>query len=207
MSILYDITPPINETLKVWPGDTPLRREILMDLESGDSITLSSIHATVQLGAHADAPSHYGVGSPGIDERPLDLYLGICQVMRLSVGRGVQIGTSDLTGRVEAERVLFFTGTYPDPTQFNEDYAAIDPELINHLHDHGVRVIGVDTPSIDPFHSKDLPVHHAILRHDIAVLEGLVLNAIPEGFYELIALPLRLVGFDGSPVRAILRSL
>ena len=103
--------------------------------------------------------------------------------------------------------MLFATGTFPDPTRFNEDFAALHPELLDHLHENGVRLVGVDTPSIDPFPSKDLPAHQAVLRHDLAVLEGLDLAAVPEGLYELIALPLRLVGFDASPVRAILRSL
>jgi arylformamidase len=207
MRILYDITPPISELLEVWPGDIPPQRNVLLELERGDSVTLSALHATVHLGAHADAPSHYGLGAPSIDERPLDLYLGTCQVMRLTVGRDAIIGPSDLTSRIGAERVLFATGTFPDPTRFNEDFAALHPALIEHLHESGVRLVGIDTPSIDPFHSKDLPAHQAILRHDLAVLEGLDLTKVPDGFYELIALPLRLVGFDASPVRAILRSL
>ena len=207
MRILYDITPPISESLQVWPGDVPPQRNIVLALERGDSVTLSALHATVHLGAHADAPSHYGLSAPSIDERSLDLYLGTCQVMRLNVGRGAIIGRGDLTSLIRAERVLFATGTFPDPTRFNEDFAALDPSLIEHLHESGVRLVGVDTPSIDPFHSKDLPAHQAILRHDLAVLEGLDLAAVPDGLYELIALPLRLVGFDASPVRAILRSL
>ena len=117
------------------------------------------------------------------------------------------IGPEDLTVPVRAERVLLATGTFPDSTHFNEDFAALHPSLIEHLADRGVRLVGVDTPSVDPFDSKDLPAHHAILRFDLAVLEGLDLADVPEGIFELIALPLRLVGFDGSPVRAILRSL
>jgi arylformamidase len=207
MRNLYDITPSISESLKVWPGDTPPRRDVLLELERGDSVTLSALHATVHLGAHADAPSHYGLGAPSIDERPLDFYLGTCQVMRLAAGRDAMIGVKDLTGPIRAERLLLATGTFPDPTRFNEDFAALHATLIEHLCTCGVRLVGVDTPSIDPFLSRDLPAHQAILRHDMAVLEGLDLAAVPEGCYELIALPLRLVGFDASPVRAILRSL
>ncbi len=207
MRTLYDITPPIGQSLEVWPGDTPPRREVLLELERGDSVTLSTLHATVHLGAHADAPSHYGRGAASIDQRPLDLYLGICQVLRLKVGRGAIIRVNDLPARIVADRVLFATMTFPDPTFFNEDFAALHPELIEHLHECGVRLVGIDTPSIDPFASKDLPAHRAVLRHDLAILEGLDLAGVPEGLYELIALPLRLVGFDASPVRAILRSL
>src|SRR3982074_1966114 len=93
------------------------------------------------------------------------------------------------------------------PEHFTTDFAALSPELVEALHGHGVRLVGIDTPSVDLFDSKDLPAHRAFLRRDMAILEGLVLKDVPEGVYELIALPLRLVGFDASPVRAVLRTL
>jgi arylformamidase len=207
MAEIYDITPPLDAMLAVWPGDTPLRRDILLDLARGDPITLSALHATVHLGAHADAPSHYDRRAPAIERRSLEYYLGPCQVMRLSVPPGNLIRTPDLPRRVVVERVLFATGTFPEPKRFNDDFAALDPKLVDDLYEQGVCLIGVDTPSVDPFNSKALPAHRAFLKHDMAILEGLMLAHVPEGVYELIALPLRLVGFDASPVRAILRSL
>jgi arylformamidase len=207
MPRIYDISPLVGESLSVWPGDTPPRREILMDLTRGDSVTLSTLHATVHLGAHADAPSHYRMFAPSIEQRPLELYLGPCQVIEVRVPRGALIRPSDLPGQFVAERVLLATGTFPDPTRFNPDFAALDPSLVGHFHSHGVRLIGIDTPSVDVFESKDLSTHQAIFEHDLAILEGLVLTGVPEGVYELIALPLRLAGFDASPVRAILRTL
>jgi arylformamidase len=204
--MIYDISPPLSPRLAVWPGDTPLRREVLCDLDRGDNITLSTLHATVHLGAHADAPSHYGRGAPAIDERRLDLYLGPCQVLRVAVPRGGLITPDMVSPPFRAERLLLATDTFPDPHAFNEDFAALSPELVVLLARHGVRLIGVDTPSVDPFTSKDLPAHHAALAHDLAILEGLVLANVPEGVYELIALPLKLVGFDASPVRAVLRT-
>ncbi|MCB9855096.1 MAG: hypothetical protein H6818_05360 [Phycisphaerales bacterium] len=99
------------------------------------------------------------------------------------------------------------TGTYPDPTNFNEDFAALEPDLIAWLNQRGVRTIGVDTPSVDLFSSKDLPVHQMFLQCDMAILEGLVLKDVEPGKYELIALPLKLIGFDASPVRVVLRTL
>jgi arylformamidase len=203
--MIYDITPPISERLQVWPGDTPPSREVLCDLKLGDNITLSTLHATVHLGAHADAPNHYGSEAPAIDARNLDYYLGPCQVMRVAAARGTCITPDMLPKRVGEKRVLLATGTYPDPEHFNEDFAALSPELVETLHDKGVILIGIDTPSVDPFTSKDLPAHQTFLRHDMAILEGLFLEEVPEGVYELIALPLKLVGFDASPVRAILR--
>jgi arylformamidase len=205
--MIYDITPPISEALKVWPGDTPVSRQVLLDMARGANITLSTLHATVHLGAHADGPSHYSLGAPGIDARPLDLYLGPCQVIAVRVPRGRRIADSEVTVPIRAERVLFRTGTFPDPTAFNEDFAALEPSLVESLHARGVRLIGIDTPSVDLFDSDDLPAHRAFLENNMAILEGLALSAVPEGVYELIALPLKLVGFDASPVRAVLRTL
>jgi len=205
MTTLYDISPPVDSRHPVWPGDTPPRRETLLDMRKGDNLTLCTLHSTVHAGAHADAPSHYGVDAPSIDERPLDLYLGPCRVVRLEAERGRRIGPEAISWPVGAERILLATGTYPDPHVFNEDFAAYAPELVDALHADGVRLIGIDTPSVDLFACKDLLVHRRCLAHDMAILEGLVLNEVPAGMYELIALPLRLVGVDASPVRAVLR--
>jgi len=203
--MIYDITPPISESLQVWPGDTPPRREVLLDIRSGANITLSTLHATVHLGAHADAPSHYGEKAPTIHERHLDYYLGPCQVMRIPAARSSLIAPDRISRPILAPRLLLATQTFPDPNHFNQDFAALTPELVEFLHGQGVILVGVDTPSVDLFDSKDLPVHKTFLRHDMAILEGLVLHDVPEGVYELIALPLKLVGYDASPVRAILR--
>ena len=204
--MLYDITPSITPTLAVWPGDTPPTREVLLNMASGDNLTLSTLRGTVHLGAHADAPSHYGTDAPSIDEVDLARYLGLCQVMRVRVERRSRVSIDALTGTVRATRLLIATGTYPNPEQFAEGFAALDPELVDTLADRGVTLVGVDTPSVDLFTSKDLPTHHACLRRDVSILEGLALHDVPEGMYELIALPLKLVGFDASPVRAVLRT-
>ncbi len=203
--MLYDISPPITERTAVWPGDTPVSRQWLMRLGQGDSVELSTLHATVHLGAHADAPGHYRDGAPGIGERGLDAYLGPCEVMSVAARRGERI--ERLPRPPRAPRVLLRTGTFPDPERFSEDFAALSKVLIDELAGHGVCLVGIDTPSVDLFDSKDLPAHHACFAHDIANLEGLVLEGVPDGLYELIALPLRLVGFDASPVRAVLREL
>ena len=187
-----------------------MSREVLMDMARGDNITLSTLRATTHLGAHADGPNHYGKDAPAIDERGLDYYLGPCQVIRVGVAHATRItvraGLASLGKTFNLPlRVLFATGTFPDPQNWNTDFAALSVDLIDFLHDRGVITVGIDTPSVDLFESKDLPAHKAILRCNMAILEGLVLNDVPEGIYELIALPLRLVGFDASPVRAILR--
>lgn len=205
--MILDITPPVSPRLQVWPGDTPPSRELLCDMHRGDHITLSTLHASVHLGAHADAPSHYDLDAATIDECGLDAYLGPCQVLHLQVARPALITPEMLPSGIRASRLLLATGTYPDPECFNIDFAALSPELVDYLHRQGVRLIGVDTPSIDLYDSKDLPSHRQCLKHDMAILEGLLLKDVPDGLYELIALPLKLIDFDASPVRAVLRTL
>ena len=206
--MIYDITPAVTEHLAVWPGDTRPSREVLLDMAGGDNLTLSTLRATVHLGAHADAPSHYGDGAPTIDQRELDPYLGPCRVVRVDTPAGGRIDAGAIDGLDLPPRVLFRTGSFqPHADSFREDFVALSPGLVDALAARGVRLVGLDTPSVDPFSSRDLPSHQAFLRHDMAILEGLVLDDVPEGLYELVALPLRLAGFDASPVRAILREL
>lgn len=218
--MLYDLTPPISAQLAVWPGDTPPRREVLLDLARGDSVTLSTLHATVHLGAHADGPNHYAVNGSDIASRSLGYYLGPCRVVRTLAAKRSRVELADIASQLDPTdesgagdrrplppRVLIATGTSPDPIHFCEDFAGLDPDLVDALAARGVITIGIDTPSVDLFESKDLPAHQAFHRNDMAILEGLDLHAVPEGDYELIALPLPLMGFDASPVRAILRTL
>lgn len=207
MPTLYDLSPPIDADLAVWPGDAPPQREIKCHLQDGAPVTLSTLRTTAHTGSHADGPNHYGLGAPSIDEMPLDLYVGEAQVITVAgVERGARYGPEQLTAEIHAPRVLLRTGSYPDHRHFNTDFAAMEPSLVDALHERGVRLVGVDTPSVDLCDSKDLPAHKAFLRNGMAILEGLRLADVPDGTYELIALPLRLVGFDGSPVRAVLRS-
>lgn len=205
--MLIDITPSISSELPVWPGDTPATREVLLDIERGDSVTLSTIRATVHLGAHADAPLHYAMGGEDIAKRSLEYYLGLCQVLHVLVGNNSTIRPQDIPTAITAPRVLFATGTYRPEQPFGEDFASLSAELVDWLSAAGVITVGIDTPSVDPFSSKDLPAHHAIHRRNMAILEGLALTDVAPGNYELIALPLALTGFDGSPVRAVLRTL
>ncbi|MFQ5501765.1 MAG: cyclase family protein, partial [Phycisphaerae bacterium] len=146
--MLYDISPPITGALAVWPGDTTPSREVLLDMNKGDNLTLSTLNATVHLGAHVDGPNHYGADAPPIDERSLDLYLGTCQVVQVDVKCGTRIQAKDVGVEIDESRVLFRTGSFPDPENWNNDFAALSPELIDDLHNRGVRLIGIDTPSV-----------------------------------------------------------
>lgn len=205
--MIYDITPPITTDLQVWPGDMPLQPQ--SDQATVDSTPCrapSAFCATVHLGAHADAPNHLGSGGKGIDRCDLETYLGPCQVIRAAISASGALHPEHVKTPVISQRVLFATETYPDPTCFNEDFAGLSAPLIDWLHEKGVILVGIDTPSVDPFAATALPAHEALLRHEMANLEGLALGDVPEGLYELIALPLKLVGFDASPVRAVLRT-
>ena len=205
--MLHDISPPLSPRSGVWPGDTPLSREVLLDLEEGSHLTLSTLRATVHLGAHADAPSHFRRGAPAIDAVPLEAYVGPCELQVLRVAPGTVLQSGDLRRPPRRERLLLATGVPSLAEGFVDNFVACSVELIEFLRDKGVRLIGLDSSSVDPFDSKDLPAHGACFDAGMAILEGLDLSGVQEGDYELIALPLRLVGFDASPVRAVLRSL
>ncbi|HYD02524.1 MAG TPA: cyclase family protein [Phycisphaerales bacterium] len=220
--MIYDISPVISVRTNVWPGDTPVSREMVCDMGEGANITLSAIRATLHLGAHADGPNHYSHPAPGVGERSLAYFLGRCQVVDAPVNRGTRVRVEDLVlprGGIEAPRVLIRTGTFPDFESWNQDFAGLSPELVEFLAAanvsagdpavaaSGVVTVGVDTPSVDLQESKDLPAHKAIARRDMQILEGLALRGVPAGLYELIALPLRMVGWDASPVRAVLRTV
>jgi arylformamidase len=201
---LIDISPTISERLGVWPGDVPFTREVALSIEAGDNIGLSATRATVHLGAHADAPNHYAAGAEGIAARALDRYFGRCQVMRVEIGRGERLRPEHLVGDIRAPRILFATGSFPDPDTWNEDFCALSPELVDLLAAQGVVLLGIDTPSIDPQNDRELLSHQRVAAHDLSILEGVVLDGVSDGLYTLIALPLKIEGADAAPLRAAL---
>jgi arylformamidase len=179
-----------------------------LDMHAGANLTLSDIRTTLHVGAHTDAPNHYVADGADIASVDLDVFVGRCNVIEVAVNRGERIMPSHIDGkRIDAPRVLFRTNTFPDPRSWNDDFAGLSPELIEALHARGVVLVGIDTPSVDPFQSKALEAHNALARCGMANLEGVVLTNAGEGDYELIALPLRIKGGDASPVRAVLRVL
>jgi arylformamidase len=201
----WEISPRVREGIAVFPGDTPYVREDLMHFSRGHHLSLSKIHCTVHLGAHADAPIHYHRDGVGIAERDLSAYFGPSEVMRVQAPRGKRIGVQALQGRKpRAPRVLLKTESFPDPYRWNDDFNGLEPELVEFFATHGVRLIGVDTPSLDLADDRELRAHQVCFRRDLSILEGLVLTDVPEGIYGLVALPLRLEGADAAPVRAIL---
>jgi arylformamidase len=206
--MIYDISPLIDENIAVWPGDTPFSHRTLARLRDGDTVNLSDVRMSCHTGAHADAPSHFDDDARTIDEVALEPYLGDCVLLDLRRfdGRAIGIAELDSLRQSPAPRVLLRTRTKTDRRRFDPGFSHLQVAAVEHLASLGVVLIGLDTPSVDAFDSRDLPVHHALGRLGILNLESLCLDDVPAGRYELIALPLRLCGRDASPVRAVLRS-
>lgn len=206
-STLWDISPVVSPGLPVWPGDTRFSSATTWEIADGCPVKVSRVSMSTHTGAHCDAPSHYDAQGLAIDAVPLDAYLGPCRVIHC-IGAGV-IEPRHVAHALTAvpPRVLLRTYANAPQTEWDSAFGTVSPDTIALLAQHGVQLIGIDTPSLDPQESKTLDAHHAVRACRMAILEGIVLDAVEEGDYELIALPLKLAGMDASPVRAILRSL
>lgn len=201
---IFDISPLIRSELAVFPGDVSFERTVALDFQRGHHLALSSIKTTLHIGAHADAPSHYHREGVSIDQCPLETYLGDCQVLDVSPVVGPISVAHLLKFGLSTPRILFKTSSIKNVDQWQEEFTYLSVEAIDYLAQKGVRLIGIDTPSMDHSKSKDLGAHQAFYRHRMAILEGLVLDDVAEGLYQLIALPLKIQGAEASPVRAIL---
>jgi arylformamidase len=201
---ILDISPTISRQIAVWPGDVNFQHKLSLDMTKGDNITLSAVTSTLHVGAHADAPNHYQRDGAGIGECALEPYFGLCQVITVSLPRDHRIKPEHIKTTIKAPRVLFKTSSFPNPDQFNEDFNSLSPELIEYLHEKELVLVGIDTPSIDPFNDKILESHQAIARTAMRNLEGLVLSHVEDALYTLVALPLKIAHADASPVRAVL---
>jgi arylformamidase len=207
---IWDISPTISAAIPVWPGDTPFTVETTWAIGDGCPVHVSKISMTTHLGAHTDAPSHYDPQGLAIDAVALTPYLGPCRVIDCR-GKAL-VDVDDVAHALDTAtplppRVLLRTYASAPTAAWDPHFPAIAPALIAMLAGRGVILIGTDAASLDPQDSKTLDAHHAVRRHRMAILEGVVLDGVPEGDYELIALPLKLAGLDASPVRAILRAL
>jgi arylformamidase len=206
---IYDITRTITPTLAVWPGDTIFSFQHLARLSKGASVNLTTMTISAHTGTHADAPYHYTNSGAHPAQMPLEKYIGKAHVATISRRNG-GIVPADFDGHNLAgmQRLLIHTwvSDLPDD-QWAEDFPYPTPELIDWLASQGVVLMGVDMPSVDDFNSKTLDGHHRLLHHGIVNLETIVLKDVPDGVYELVALPLKIDGVCASPVRAILREI
>ena len=204
---LWDISQQLRPALPVWPGDTAFAGRRRWSYGDGSPVNVASIELSTHSGAHADAPLHYDPAGLPIDAVALEPYLGPCRVVDAR-------GTRDAIGadlvethwRPGVSRMLFRTFDSFPVDRWPSSFVAISAQAIQALAAHGITLVGIDSPSIDPQTSKTMDAHLAV-PHNMRILEGLVLDHVPPGDYELIALPLALTGLDASPVRAVLREL
>ncbi len=204
---IHDISRPVSETIAVWPGDTRYRFRLVQRIADGASVNVGALEMSAHTGAHVDAPLHFEDDARDVASLDLDPYLGPCVVADVRPsGRGIR--PSDLPpgllALLETAPRCLLRSYGRRPEGFDEGMAHATPELADALSGAGVRLLGIDTDSMDAFESKDLPSHRRLLARGIAILEGIDLSSVAPGRYELVALPLRLVGADASPVRAVL---
>lgn len=207
---LIDISPALSSRTPVWPGDTPFSAERTWTIDGACPVNVAKATLSTHAGAHADAPLHYDPKGAPIDQIALEPYIGPCTVIHV-IGVRPSLTAGELAARAGslalAPRVLLrFYETAPQD-RWDSAFPAVDAAAIFWLADRGVVLIGVDTPSLDPQDSKSMDTHQAVRARDMRILEGLVLDDVGEGDYELIAPPLKLAGLDAAPVRAVLRTL
>jgi len=204
---IWDISPPVDEHAAVFPGDTAYSQRLHFALSPDCPVNVNSITLSPHTGAHADAPMHYANGGTTSGELDLTPYLGPCRVI-YCIDCGPLVLPEHIAHALNEDlppRVLLRTSR--TASQSWASFTAIAPKTLAQLATKNVALVGIDTPSVDPADSRTLPSHHELLSNDMRVLECLVLDDVPEGDYELIALPLKLMRADASPVRAILREL
>ena len=204
----WDISPTIGPGYPVFPGDASFAQRWTWQIGADCPVNVSEITLSPHTGAHTDAPLHYDARGASIAEVPLDAYLGPCRVVH-AIGAGELVQPIHLLDHLVdvPARVLIRTYRRAPQHAWDPAFSALAPASIDLLHEHGVRLVGIDTPSIDPEHSKTLDSHQRVRAHGMAILEGIVLDEVAPGDYELIALPLKVAGCDASPVRAVLREL
>ena len=208
MKKLWDISPPVDAQSPVFPGDTPYTQQWAATLTADCPVNVSAITFSPHVGAHADAPLHYDPQGMAVGALDLAPFLGRCRVIH-ALDTGPLISLAHLQHALTdlPPRVLVRTYRQYPAALFDTQLPGFDPDCVQHLADLGVLLMGTDSASIDPADSKQLPSHQVIRQRGLRVLENLLLDEVPEGDYELIALPLKLMTADASPVRAVLREL
>ena len=208
MAAIWDISQRLHARVPVWPGEPAFELEQGATIDETCPVNVGVMRSSLHAGTHADAPYHYDAAGIASADCDLEPYLGPCVVLDARHARGsVEPGDVDWSLVEGAERVLFRTYERFPVDDWDSDFTAIAAAVVARLRDGGVRLIGTDAASLDPEASKTLDAHREVKAGDMRILEGLVLDEVPPGRYELIALPLKIDGADASPVRAILREL
>jgi len=202
-----DISQPLNSNLAHWPEDTPFQYEIPITKKISGSVNIGQMTTSTHIGTHVDAPFHFLNDGKRILDLDINRYIGHCKVVDLSEFPIIDEKALKSKNIPYAERLLIKTVLPNDPTRFPDEVAFITPDAAAYMNAIGVKLVGVDTPSVDAINSKELAGHHALHKQDIYILENVMLDEIEEGDYELVALPLALEEADGSPVRAVIRPI
>lgn len=202
-----DISQPLTNNMAVWPGDTPFSFRLSFTKEQTGSVNIGQIITSVHTGTHIDAPFHFNDNGQKVHELDIDMYIGPARV--IDVSNCESIGRTELEGFVleGVSRLLLRTMTGRNPDVFPEKYPVLREDVGPFLKEKGIRLLGIDTPSVDPVDSKKMLAHHSLHENGIYILENIVLDKAEPGKYELIALPLAIEGADGSPVRAVIRPI
>jgi len=204
---IWDISPSVAPGFPVFPGDAAFAFHWTWKLGAGTPVNVSEITMSPHTGSHTDAPLHYDDNGLSIGEVPLDAYLGPCRVVS-AINVGALVEPRHLRKHLDGSPPRVLVRTYEKtPREWDSGFTALAPATLELLHTLGVKLVGIDTPSLDPEQSKSLDSHQVVRRCGMAVLEGIVLDGVAPGDYELIALPLKWHGLDASPVRAVLREL
>jgi arylformamidase len=201
---IIDITHPHSTSLAPWPGDTPFDFRFVARLRDGASCNVGKLTCSIHSGTHLDAPYHYDDAGATVDTLPLETFIGPARVF---LAQGLEIISREVFAALDGRatpRVLLRTNACDDKSIFPQRIPALAVDVPAWLGAQGVRLIGLDLPSVDQVDSKTLPLHHALHAADITILENLDLRNVAPGIFELIAFPLRLAGADGSLVRAVL---
>ncbi|MBD8514076.1 arylformamidase [Photobacterium sp. WH77] len=208
MTKIWDISQTLRQGLPVWPGDTAFSSYFHWEMSEQCPVNVGQFSLSCHSGTHADAPVHYDAQGKSMEAVSLEYYIGPCVVIDATQAVG-WVKPQDIIDQLpdQVERVIFKTYLQFPHHEWQSDFTAVASETIDLLAERGACLIGIDSPSLDPQSSKTMSAHQAIKRHRMAILEGLVLDDVPAGAYELIAPPLKLDSLDASPVRALLRSV
>lgn len=205
---IHDISLPLYPGMVEYPGDPPFALELQNSLSGKDGFNLCSLALGSHCGTHLDAPFHYFPEGPTVDKIPLEDLMGPVKVIEVA-GDVESILPKHLEGKSigEGDRILFKTRNSKllRKERFEPDFIFLSPEASEYLARKKVKLVGIDYLSIDGFSSENSPSHKILLAENIVILEGLDLANVPEGDdYVLLALPLKIIDCDGSPVRAVL---
>lgn len=205
---IHDISLPVSESLVVWPGDPPIRITQPVHLDRGDVATVSRLEMGAHTGTHVDAPAHFCRGGAGVDRLDLALLVGPALVVHVPEAGALTVEVLEsLSIPPGTERLLFRTrnserwGDGEDG--FREDYVGVTDAGARWLIERGVRLAGIDYLSISTY-DDTVPPHQTLLGAGVIIVEGLDLGGIAPGMYRLVCLPIKLLGGDGAPARAIL---